>query len=543
MKKGLKLLLASVLAIGLFLASGCSEEQTEQKTVKAEAVEALNTEEWQWPENLHFSASGQSGLAKYLSWVAKLEEDTGTAIRIIPEDDPGTALQYLAKGDAVLSSASKNIISSVMEAKEDHATADGGPFQARIVWLHDLANAGFFVRGDSDIETIYDIGKGTRFSVWNMRPSTLNPYRSLLAWIQVNEEDIIFVDSGDFAGAMRAIAEGRADVAFGFPTSPQLLEVASAPSGLKFLALNADADPEGAVRWQNYDPLYSFAPMASGIQEAQGVWGSVGYIFDITGEDTDADLIYNLAKWLDENYDKYKDAYASNVYMTRDHLMEALKTTFIPVHEGLVRYLKEKNLWTSAHDKRQQENINLMNTYCNAYQDALQAARNKGVEISPTNQDWITLWETYKVEHRIPKMGMHVSLTESGAKVIPTEIPALEAPETTPVTPKKDDESKASIEGLSVEFISVTDPAKISTPIRVEIKATPGAECKLVMTLFGGTVSGFPKDPVKIADENGTVIWEWEHFSHTPAGETKLEVTAALDGKSVTATTYFITVQ
>ncbi len=540
MKRGLFLILMSVLTLGMLMASACANEQTEQETGTAATSGSLDVEEWQWPENMHFSASGQSGLAKYLSWVAMLEEDTGTAIRIIPEDDPGTALQYLAKGDAVLGSASKNIISSVMEAREDHATSDGGPFPARIVWMHDLANAGFFVRGDSDIETIYDIGKGTKFSVWNMRPSTLNPYRSLLAWVQVDEEDIVFVDSGDFAGAMRAIAEGRADVAFGFPTSPQLLEVASAPHGLRFLSLDAEADPQGAVRWQNNDPLYSFAPIASGLQEAQGVWGTVGYIFDITNENTDADLIYNMAKWLDENFAKYKDAYASNIYMTRDQLMEGLKTTFIPVHEGLIRYLKEINLWTSDHDKRQQENIELMNTYYDAYHDALQIAGDRGVEVSPTNQDWITLWETYKVEHRIPKMGEHVSLTESGAKVIPTEIPDIEPSEAPPAA-SHPDESKASVEGLSVEFVSVTDPAKISTPIRVEVKATPGAECKLVMTLSEGTVSGFPKDPVKTADESGTVVWEWEHFSHTPEGETKLEVTATLDGKSVTATKYFMT--
>lgn len=525
------------------MTSACSGEQTEQETGKVEAAEASVADQWQWPENMHFSASGQSGLAKYLSWVAMLEEDTGTAIRIIPEDDPGTALQYLAKGDTVLGSASKNIISSVMEAREDHATADGGPFQARIVWLHDLANAGFFVRGDSDIETIYDIGKGTKFSVWNMRPSTLNPYRSLLAWIQVDEEDIVFVDSGDFAGAMRAIAEGRADVAFGFPTSPQLLEVASAPHGLRFLALDADADPQGAVRWQNNDPLYSFAPMASGLQEARGVWGTVGYIFDITSDDTDADLVYNLAKWLDENYTDYKDAYASNVYMTREHLMEALKTTFIPVHEGLIRYLDELGLWTSDHDKRQQENIELMNMYFDAYQSTLKTAGDRGIEVSPTNQEWITLWETYKIEHRIPKMGMHVSLTERGAEVIPTEIPTIETSEAPPAITKPADESKASVDGLSVEFISVTDPAKISTPIRVEVKATPGSECTLVMTLSEGTVSGFPKDPVKTADESGAVVWEWEHFRHTPEGETKLEITATLDGKSVTATKYFITEQ
>ena len=62
----------------------------------------------------------------------------------------------------------------------------------------------------------------------------------------------------------------------------------------------------------------------------------------------------------------------------------------------------------------------------------------------------------------------------------------------------------------------------------------------MVMTLSDGTVSGFPKEPVQIADGQGNVKWEWVLFRHTPPGETKLEVTANLEGDSVTVTNYFI---
>ncbi len=68
-------------------------------------------------------------------------------------------------------------------------------------------------------------------------------------------------------------------------------------------------------------------------------------------------------------------------------------------------------------------------------------------------------------------------------------------------TPKATSES-----GLSFEFTSVTDPAHINKTITVEGKATPGAKCELVITLSSGTVSGFPKEPVKVADEQGKRI-------------------------------------
>jgi uncharacterized protein len=376
-------------------------------------------QEWQWPEQVHIAAPGQSGLAKYVSWASIMEANTGMAIRVVPEADPGKCMRYLKDGKMLLSSASKSSLSNVIEAVEDHATKDGGPFQARIVWLHDLGNSGFFVRADSNIETIYDIGSGTRFSVWNMRDSTLNPSRSLLAWIQLEEEEIDWVDAGSFEGAMRAVAEGRADIAFAFPTSPTLYEVAAAPHGIRFLDLNGEEDPEGARRWQATNPLYSFGPITAGVPEAIGHWGTVGYIFDITTESAEPELIYHFARWLDENYDIYKDTYDSNKYMSIDHLMEALKTTYIPVHEGLIEYLKEKGLWTATHAQRQKENIAIFDTYIEAYREAISLAEDKDIEISPTNPQWITFWETWKIEHRIPMLGLHVSLTESGEKVIP----------------------------------------------------------------------------------------------------------------------------
>ena len=521
----LLVVIASTLAF-----AGCASD-----TVQPEEA----NQDWQWPEWVHIAAPGQSGLAKYVSWASIMEADTGMAIRVVPEADPGKCMRYLMDGDMLLSSASKSVLRNVIEAIEDQATRDGGPFQARVVWIHDLANSGFFVRGDSDIKTISDIGPGTRFSVWNMRESTLNPHRSLLAWIQLDEEEIEWVDAGSFEGAMRAVAEGRADIAFGFPTSPTVYEVAAAPHSIRFLDLNGEADPAGARRWQERNPLYSFGPIATGVPEAVGRWGTVGYIFDITTDSSDPELVYQFAKWLDENYDSYKNAYDSNKYMTIDHLMEALKTTYIPAHEGLIEYLKEKSLWTEAHDQRQQENIDIFNTYIDAYEEAIRLAGGKGIEVSPANPDWITLWETYKVEHKIPMVGLHVSLAESGETVILTDIPHAATSEAATETRPETTPEATSVSGLSFEFISVTNPARINETITIEGKTSPGVECKLVMTLSDDTVSGFPKESVQAADEQGNVKWEWVLFRHTPPGETKLEVTASLEDDSVTANTFF----
>jgi len=132
------------------------------------------------------------------------------------------------------------------------------------------------------------------------------------------------------------------------------------------------------------------------------------------------------------------------------------------------------------------------------------------------------------------------NLAESEEPLTPTEEPQSETPSTAASQPES---TTSTANGLIFEFISVTNPAKIKDTITIVGKTSPGAECKLVMTLANGNVSGFPKDPVKVADDDGNVKWEWVLFRFTPAGETKIEVTASLEGSSTTTTTSFTAVK
>ena len=132
------------------------------------------------------------------------------------------------------------------------------------------------------------------------------------------------------------------------------------------------------------------------------------------------------------------------------------------------------------------------------------------------------------------------NLAESEEPLTPTAEPQSETPSTAASQPES---TTSTANGLIFEFISVTNPATIKDTITIAGKTSPGAECKLVMTLANGDVSGFPKDPVKIADDDGNVKWEWVLFRFTPAGETEMEVTASLEGSSTTTTISFTAVK
>jgi hypothetical protein len=76
---------------------------------------------------------------------------------------------------------------------------------------------------------------------------------------------------------------------------------------------------------------------------------------------------------------------------------------FKPLHDGTVRYLEEKGLWTQAHEARRQANIALLDRWIEAYQEAIDMADDAGIAIDPGNEEWMELWENYKEELGLPR--------------------------------------------------------------------------------------------------------------------------------------------
>ncbi len=75
----------------------------------------------------------------------------------------------------------------------------------------------------------------------------------------------------------------------------------------------------------------------------------------------------------------------------------------LPVHDGAIRFAKEKGLWTAAHDARQKYNLWLLEQYKKAYKAAIDEADKKGIKVDPQNKQWLDLWkqigtEVYKLE-------------------------------------------------------------------------------------------------------------------------------------------------
>ena len=259
--------------------------------------------------------------------------------------------------------------------------------------------------------------------------------------------------------------------------------------------------------------------MAVGPEGAIGVWGTITHKLIVTREAADTELVYNWVKWMDENHDLYKQNYATNKFMTLDNLVSGLASPFIPAHEGLIQYLDELEIWNEAMEQHNQENLAIMNELITAYEDAIVQADAAGIDIDPTNADWIKFWEQYKVDHNTPTVAPPMMDTEPAAPIV--------IPETT-------------VEGdITFELVSITNPAYRQGDLIIVAKTEPGTEAVIRMWFEGGresTITFRDKDH-KTADADGKLQFDGL-LGHTVDGVAKLEITLTKDGKTGKATVY-----
>ena len=351
---------------------------------------------YKWPKQLNVIAWKNMGEDIVRSWGNLLTADTGMKVHVGGEYDTVDRFRWLGRLKLFeLTAGAPSETSQAMMADLRYAVRDGGPFKIRAAWVATKGNAGFFTRGDSKIKKPQDIKKGTRINKMTYVAAT-RVVDGLLAWAGVKPEDIKWVEVKDSDDNWQAVTEGRSDLGFSFPTAPTIAKAEKNPKGLGWIDLNSKLDPAGAKRFREWDPLVTFGPIHSGVKSALGHWGTVGINFEETRADVDPQFVYNLAKWFDENYDRFKDKHEVNQWRNRETLVEGLRHTFLPCHEGLITYLKEIGVWTKAHDIRQKENQELVDAYAEGYLECMRQADAKQIWVARESEEWVKLWNDYR---------------------------------------------------------------------------------------------------------------------------------------------------
>ncbi|MEW6142303.1 MAG: TAXI family TRAP transporter solute-binding subunit [Chloroflexota bacterium] len=551
MSRKLKSLIVAGLAAALTFSvifAGCTGAPSPQTPVVTSTPSATSPAPtpttqpaaWKWPNAIHVLGMGSSGQVKLVSVTSMLEAKTGMLVRVQSEDSYVMATRGVKENKFAFADFSASAVANAVMGLDEYAVRDGGPFIPMLVYSSSYGSTGFVVRGDSPIKTPRDIKPGMKMGISRKTTGMMNPYLALLNWAGLKEDDVLWVETGDTTSAVRAVVDGRADLAFAPPSGPYIYEAVAGPKSARYIDMNPEKDTEGAKAFTAIGPLYGLGPAENAPPSIRGTWVMSSYRWLFTSSKADTELIYHIAKWFDDNYNLFKDAHETNRWMTLDSIKEGLKTIYFPVHPGLKKFLIEKGVWTDAHEKRSQYNYDLCESYVKAYDEAIAKADAQKITVSPTNQKWLELWENYKAEKKIPLLRVHPSLTEN-APVIPSPGYKVPVPEPSP-TPAAPAPEPGVTGDVAFKFVSVTDPVSPGGDVVVVAKTVPGAKCKLTMMYSSGVISSivFTK-PEQVADADGNVAWKGALDPvRVTRGKTTLTVNiTAPDGKTGKAVTYF----
>jgi len=360
---------------------------------------------FEWPRSIAIGTHrvGHSLHSVTAAWTPVFEADTGVAMRIVPDGQSIVRRNMLRSGDLMFDINSMSATASDgIEATKNDASKNGGPMQIRLAWSGSAGFLSFMVRGDNPIQTTADVKPGLKVAYREGSSGYLNASKAIAAWCGLNPEneaEVILVPVATSAAMVQAVVDGKADICYTGTSTASILEAAASPHGIRFIEIDPAKEPEASQRFLQYRPTLMFGPVEVGVKEAMGVWGvRAPSPYWAHADNTDNELVYNVVKWIDENYDKYKENDANTIGMTRSNMRTLLDLTYLPVHEGTIKYLKEIGLWTADDENRQAYNQDLLNQYIDAYADAIKKAEAQGLKIDPENDVWIQFWTDYKAE-------------------------------------------------------------------------------------------------------------------------------------------------
>ena len=336
-----------------------------------------------------------------------VERKLGVKVRVTPFEVVRDRYTALRDGKVQFNLASMGNATFAAEGYGPSFADEGfGPQPIRHVWFFYAQHWGFMTRGDNALKSIYDI-KGKRVGLGIHSQGCITSIDALLAFVKLKKEDVKMVPVGSWAALQRIIGEGRADVTFTAAESGVVYEVEANPRGIRFLPLPF-TDKAGWARFIKTNPTAFPVVISKGVKSARGVESYASAYCWIVYKDTDEELVYQLTKFAAEDWNDYKGLHKvfSDNEGTLENQRDYINKSSIVVHPGAVTYFKEIGYWTDKEEKRNQENMDLEKRYGAAWKTALADAKEKNIKISPKNQKWMDLWESY--QSKLPRKGTRI---------------------------------------------------------------------------------------------------------------------------------------
>lgn len=344
------------------------------------------------PRTIAWSAypTGTGGYSQAVAIGNILQRQYGVNLRVVPGRNDVSRLATLRAGRVNMSAGGSESVYA-QEGILNFAAQIWGPQPIRAVLSNfsDSCSFTFASAADANIHSVDDI-RGKRLTFVQGAPSLNNASTALLAYANLTWDDVQRVDVGGYNAAIDAVINNRADVAGGACNSPPFMRVESSPRGLRWVEFPHD-DEAGVERVRDRLPWY--VPHTA--TEGPGIDPSVGvsvftsaYPLLVVMDDLDDDMVYGITKVIAMHFDDYKNsAPGANGWRI---MGQQLENSFIPYHDGAIRYFKEIGIWTQEAEAKQEENLYRQQVLSDAWETYL---TNAPEDFRQFESGWLTYRE------------------------------------------------------------------------------------------------------------------------------------------------------
>lgn len=357
--------------------------------------------DFKWPKLFIIGTPGtQAGsFASTNGWAPVLQKETGTTVRIVPEDNELQRYRRLTeRKDIAMGTTAGGELRFQIEGIGGYAGAQ--PWPQRVVWHHNDTPWGYVVSGNSELKTMEDLKKGgVRVADGVFSPGiNVTVRRALPGYLGIPAEEadkvLTYVPASSYAENCRSVTEGKADVAYCSPISAVVAEMEGAPGGIRWLSMPAE-DTKAWDGYLSFRPDIVPAKIELGVSTARGVGGLTSNFVYVVPVDADEAFVYNMAKWFHTSYDAYKGSHPLSARMSLELFRGYLDRSPFPVHPGTVKYLREIGAWTDADDTWNKEAIEKMDKWIAARKAALAQAKADGVKVDFQDEAFMKIFREH----------------------------------------------------------------------------------------------------------------------------------------------------
>jgi TRAP transporter TAXI family solute receptor len=278
-----------------------------------------------------------------------------------------------------------------------YSAKEAGPVPVRLVALNwPKTNQLVGCAGDLGIKEPNDLKGHRMIYVANSFGFNLNMEATLAAG-NLTWDDVKRVDIPSYGGAGRAIMEDKADCVWTATNTGFVYEMANSPRGYAPVYMKTpEEDPGMWERFKKINPAANVnkatigAPPVSDDNPHIGNGPHFATIATLASKDTD--YVYAMSKAIYEAFPEFNGTYPGVEGFGPDRVR--FDAIYSPIHDGAIRYFKEKGWWSDQAEKRQQELLQREPVLKAAWDKAQQDPQGKDLQ----GDEWERFWMKVRVD-------------------------------------------------------------------------------------------------------------------------------------------------